>query len=62
VVLWMIAALWNLAKAQEFAACRTFHLADPPLEPQGGRLHNLLRTARMNRELHLKLAQNQIRS
>jgi hypothetical protein len=25
------------------------HPADPPLEPQGGRLHNLLRIARMNR-------------
>jgi hypothetical protein len=32
-----------------FAACRTFHPAGPPLEPQGGRLHNLLRSARMNR-------------
>jgi hypothetical protein len=36
-----------------FAACRTFHPAGPPLEPQGGRLHNLLRIARMNRELLL---------
>jgi hypothetical protein len=26
------------------------HPADPPLEPQGGRLHNLLYTARMNRK------------
>ena len=36
---------------QEIAACRTFHAAGPPLEPQGGRLHNLLRIARMNRNL-----------
>jgi hypothetical protein len=28
------------------------HLADPPLEPQGGRPHNLLRSARIGRILH----------
>jgi hypothetical protein len=28
---------------QEFAAGSTLHPADPPLEPQGGRLHNLLK-------------------
>ena len=44
-------------RPQEFAACRTFHLAGPPLEPQGGRLHNLLRIARMNRNLQ-ELLQN----
>ena len=36
-----------------FAACRTFHPAGPPLEPQSGRLHNLLRSARMNRRLQM---------
>jgi hypothetical protein len=29
------------------------HPADPPLEPQGGRPHNLLRIARIGRILHL---------
>ena len=32
-----------MAVDQEFAAGRTFHLAGPPLEPQDGRLHNLLK-------------------
>ena len=47
---------------QEFAAGRTFHLAGPPLEPLGGRLHNLLRIARMNRNLQERLSRLQLKS
>ena len=39
----------NPAKVQEYAACHTCHPEDPPLEPQGGRPHNLFRTTRMDR-------------
>lgn len=37
------------AEIQRLPLVARLHPADPPLEPQDGRLHNLLRIARMNR-------------
>ena len=45
-----------------FAACRTFHLVGPPLEPLGGRLLSLLRIARMNRGVASRFALTRILS